>query len=86
MQLVGVIEGVSGFVAEIHHDFARVFQIVLFSLVKREIMVGKIERDADNRLSRWAAPFVAEVTDRAKLEQLLAFEFTIQTLHKRLQR
>ena len=61
VELVGVVEGVSGFVAQVHHDLARVLEVVHLALEPLQFRVGEVEGNADHRLARRASPLVGEV-------------------------
>ncbi len=86
MQLVRVIECVSGLMTHVHHDLARVFQIVHVAFKPRQVRVGQIERNADDRLARRAAPLIGEITKRTELVDALRFQLAIKLLHESFQR
>ena len=46
---------------------ALVFEVVHLLLEARELRVGEIERDSDDRLAGRAAPLVGQVAERAEL-------------------
>ena len=48
---VGIVDGVAGFMAEIHHDLVRVFQIIHVFFQPGELAVSQIKRNANDRLS-----------------------------------
>jgi hypothetical protein len=83
---VSVVEGVSGLVAQEHHDLARLFEVVHGLLERGQLRIGEIERDADHRLTRGASPLVGEVAERAKLLQPLLLDLAIKLLDELLQR
>ena len=80
VELVRVIECVPGLVAHVHHDFARVFQVVHLALKPGQVRVGEIERNADDGLARGTSPFIGEIAQRAELVEALGFEFAIKLL------
>ena len=66
----------------IHHDLASVFQVVPLALQLRQHRACQVERNADDRLSGGASPFIGEITKGAKLVNALGFEFAIELLHE----
>src|SRR5206468_8275176 len=84
---IRVVERVSRFVAQIHHDLARILEIVHLLLDPGELRVREIEGDADDRLPGGAAPLVREVIVGAEALQLpaqLPLEPLDQPLHGRV--
>ena len=51
IQLIRIIESVSGFVPKVHHDLTRVFEIVHLLFEPRKLGIGKVERNPDHRLA-----------------------------------
>ncbi len=75
---VRVVEGVARLVPEVHPDLAGVLDVVQLLLEAREIGVGQIERDADDRLLIRASPLVGQVGGRAKSLQSLGLQLAIE--------
>src|SRR5437868_554982 len=86
VECVGVVDGVSGFVAQIHHDLPRIFKIVHLFLQPRQFWIGQVKRNADHRFARRASPLVSEIAKRTKFLQPLGLKLTVELLHKPLQR
>src|SRR5262249_31584116 len=85
-ELVGVVERVPGLVARVHQDLALVFEIVHLFFQPRELWVGEVERNPDDRLSRRASPFVGQVAERTKESEPLALELAVYLLNEPLDR
>src|SRR5262249_46968092 len=79
-------ERVPGFVTEIHHDLARVLEIVHRALEPGELRIGEIERNADHRLAVGTAPLVGEIAQRTKALESLALELAVELKHVALDR
>src|SRR3954467_9224739 len=72
--------------AQVHHDLARVLEIVHLFFQPLQFWIGQIERNADHRLFRRASPFVAQVARRAELADAFGLELPVELLHKTLER
>ena len=86
VKLIGIGESVPGFVPQIHHDFACIFQIMRRFFQLRQRCVCQVERDPNNRLSRRASPLVREVTRRMKFRKPLGIELAIKLFNVALYR
>ena len=86
VELVGVIECVSGLMTHVHHDFASVFEVVHIALKLSQIRVGQIKRNTDDGLARGTSPFIGEIAERAELVDALGFEFAIKLLNESFER
>src|SRR5215472_13005686 len=86
VQPVGVVDSVSSFVAQVHHDLARVFQIIDLLFQPRQSRIGKVKGNAYHRLARRTSPLVSEVANRTKLLESFAVELAIEPLYQWLQR
>ena len=86
VQLVGVVECVSGLMTHIHHDLARVFQVVHIALKLCQVRVGQIEGNADDGLAGGTSPFIGEIAQGAKFMDALGFQFTIKLLNESFER
>src|SRR5438045_4839353 len=63
---------------EVHHDLALVLDVVDRLLQRRELGVGEIEGDADDRLPVGAGPFVAEVAGRVEAAEPLRRQLAVE--------
>ena len=70
----------------IHHDLASIFQVVHVALKLRQVRVGEIERNADNRLAGRTSPFIGEITKRSELVYPLGLQFAIKLLNESFER
>jgi hypothetical protein len=86
VELVSVVEGVPCFVAEIHHDLAWLFEIIVLLFQLGKTRVRQIKRNANHGLARRATPLVRQITGWMKFLEFFAVQFAIQLLHKTLQR
>jgi hypothetical protein len=77
-ELVRVVEGVARFVTQVHADLANVLEIVELLLETRQIGVGQIERDPDDRLLGRAPPLVGEIRGRAEALESLGLEIPVE--------
>src|ERR1044071_1520166 len=68
-ELVRVVEGVAGLVAEVGHDLALALDVVDGVLDARHARIAEVEGDADDRLLGGAAPFDGEVGTPSELLQ-----------------
>ena len=75
-----------GLVTHVHHDLARVFEVVHLALKLRQVRVGEIERNADDGLAGRASPFIGEITKRTELVDALGFQFAIKLLDESFER
>jgi hypothetical protein len=73
-------------VTEVHHDLPLVFEVVHLLLEPRELGVGEVEGDADDRLPGWAAPLVGEIAEGAELPESLPFELPVEPLDRAFER
>jgi hypothetical protein len=69
---------VAGLVAQVHHDFARVLEVVALLLDARERRMAEVEGNADGRLPGRAAPFVGQVEGRREASNALRSELADQ--------
>ena len=72
----------SGFVAQIHHDFAIGLQIIVLSFNLRKVRAGQIERNSYHGFSGRASPFVCQITYGPELQNFFLLQFTIELLHE----
>jgi hypothetical protein len=86
VELVCVIECVSGLMTHVHHDLASVLQVVHIALELCQVRVGQIERNAYDGLARGTSPFIGEITKRTKLVDALGFQFAIKLLNESFER
>src|SRR5882724_9579997 len=63
---------------EVHHDLALVLDVVDRLLQRRELGVGEVEGDADDRLPVGAGPFVAEVARRVEAAEPLRRQLSVE--------
>jgi hypothetical protein len=82
---IGVVVGVAGLMAQVHHDLGVGLEIVDLALDRREPGVGEVERDADDRVPGRTAPLICQVeagipSAHALLEKFLpeAFDETLE--------
>src|SRR5580700_10633142 len=66
VELIGVGEGMARFVAQVHHDFSRVFEVMRFFFQLRQRGVRQIKGNPDNRLARGTSPLIGQITSRAE--------------------
>ena len=71
-------------VAQIHHDFAGIFEIVVLFFDLREIGPRQIKGNPNHRFSRWTSPFIRQVASRTEFRDLFLFQLAIELLHKLL--
>ena len=86
VERVGVVEGVSSLVAHVHHDLARVFNVVHRGLEALQFWVGEVERDSDDRLHVGAAPLVGEVALGPESLETLRFQLLVELLDEAFER
>jgi hypothetical protein len=77
-ELVRVVEGVARFVAQVPADLADVFEIVELLLETRQLGVGQVERDSDDRLLGRAPPLVREIRGRVEALESLGLEVPVE--------
>jgi hypothetical protein len=77
-ELVRVVEGVARFVTQVHADLADVFEIVELLLETRQVGIGQVERDPDDRLLGRAPPLVGEIGGRAEALESLGLELPVE--------
>src|SRR5438132_4774268 len=63
---------------EVHHDLALILDVVDGLLQRRELGVGEVEGDADDRLPVGAGPFVAEVAGRVEAAEPLRRKLAVE--------
>src|SRR5581483_8234180 len=85
-ELVGVVEGVTGFVTQVHHDLARVFQIVHLALELGKLGIREVKGNPDDRLAGGTSPLVGEVASGPELAQALALQLAVELVHESLER
>ena len=86
VELIRVVEGVPCLMTHVHHDLASVFEVVHAALKLRQVWVGEVKRNADDRLAGGTAPFVSEVAQRAELVDALGLQFAIELLNESVKR
>ena len=67
-------------------DLVAIFEVVHLLFEAGELGIGEVKRDADDRLSRRAAPLVREINHRTEPAQALALELVVQALDESLDR
>ena len=85
-QAIGVVERVPGLVPQVHHDLARVLEIVHLAFEAGELGIREVERDPDHGLAVGAAPLVGEIAHRMKRPESLAVELAVELLDEALDR
>src|ERR1700757_3113050 len=70
----------------VHHDLARIFQVVHLALKLCKLRIGQIERNTDDGLAGRTSPFIGEITKRTELVDALGFQFAIQLLNESFER
>ena len=63
---------------EVHHDLALILDVVDSLLKRRQLGVGEVEGDADDRLPVGAGPFVAEVAGRVEAAEPLRRQLAVE--------
>src|SRR6185437_2584122 len=86
VERVGVIDRVPCLVTQIHHDLARIFEIVHLFFQSCQFGIGQIKRYSDHRLTGRTSPFVGEIAKRPELLQAFGFQLAVKLLHKALER
>jgi hypothetical protein len=77
---VGVIEGVAGLVAHVHHDLPRVFNVVHLRFEALQFRIGQVERDSDDGLHVRAAPLIGEIALGAEAMEPLSVQLFVELL------
>ena len=85
VERVGVVEGVAGFVAHVHHDLPRVFNVVHRRFEALQFRIGEVERDSDDGLHVRAAPLIGEVAPGAEPLESFGFQFLVELLDEALE-
>ena len=80
VELVGVIERVPGLMTQVHHDLARVFEVIHIALQLGQVGVGQVEGNADDGLAGGASPFIGEIAMRTEFVDAFGFQFPIELL------
>src|SRR5262249_12043940 len=83
---VSVVQGVAGFVTQVHHDLARIFQIVDFLFEAGQARGGEGERNADHRLAGGTYPFVPKIERKPEFLQGFAIKLAVESEHQAVQR
>ena len=74
------------FMTHVHHDLARVFEVVHIALELGQAGVGQIKRNADDGLPGGTSPFIGEVTKRTELVDALGLQFAIELVDESFER
>jgi len=86
IEAISIVEGVAGLMAQVHHDLARVLEVVHGFFQMGKPAVGQIERNANDRLAGRTSPLIGEIAPRRKPLEALAVQFPLELLHEALQR
>ena len=87
VEAIGIVEGMSGFVAQIAQDLVVGFRLDAFHqfiLESAQPLIGKVEGDADRRDAIRTAPFVREIHLRPQVNAA-ALELAIELMDQLLQ-
>src|SRR5438477_136158 len=82
IELVSVIEGMTCFMTQVHHDLALVLEIVHLLLQRGQVGIRKIKRNSDHGFARRTSPFVCEIAGGTKLFQTLAMQLCVELVYE----